>query len=138
MPDGTGWRGSEYVGGTGEDSIDLWAGKRLDLDLAKGRLENRFFGRTQRSTFRGWDNVKVVAKRMTVLASSGTVVPPSSPPSSAPSPPQAVITRPIRAMSTAHRQFDLVRTFTSRFIIVFLLRRTTGADHISDNPYFVA
>ncbi|GAB3015945.1 calcium-binding protein [Nocardioides flavus (ex Wang et al. 2016)] len=67
VPDGTGWRGSEYVGGPGEDSIDLWAGKRLDLDLATGRLENRFFGRTQRSTFRGWDDVKVVAKRMKVL-----------------------------------------------------------------------
>lgn len=66
-PDGTGWRGSEYVGGPGEDSIDLWAGKRLDLDLAKGRLENRFFGRTQRSAFRGWDDVRVGAKRMTVL-----------------------------------------------------------------------
>ncbi|MBD3923892.1 hypothetical protein IEZ26_04600 [Nocardioides cavernae] len=66
-PDGTGWRGSEYLGGPGEDSIDLWAGKRLDLDLARGRLENRFFGRTQRSTFRGWDDVRVGAKRMTVL-----------------------------------------------------------------------
>jgi len=65
--DGTGWRGSEYVGGPGEDSIDLWAGKRLDLDLARGRLENRFFGRTQRSIFRGWDDVRVGAKRMTVL-----------------------------------------------------------------------
>lgn len=66
-PDGIGWRGSEYVGGPGEDSIDLWAGKRLELDLAMGRLENRFFGRTQRSLFRGWDDVRVGAKRMTVL-----------------------------------------------------------------------
>ncbi len=65
-PDGIGWRRSEYVGGPGEDSIDLWAGKRLDLDLARGRLENRFFGRTQRSIFRGWDDVRVGAKRMTV------------------------------------------------------------------------
>lgn len=66
-PDGIGWRGSEYVGGPGEDSIELWAGKRLDLDLAKGRLENRFFGKTQRSIFRGWDDLLVGAQRMTVL-----------------------------------------------------------------------
>jgi Ca2+-binding RTX toxin-like protein len=66
-PNGLAWRGSEYVGGPGEDSIDLWAGRLLDLDLAKGRLENRFFGRTQRSGFRGWDDVRVGAKRMTVL-----------------------------------------------------------------------
>ena len=66
-PDGLGWRGSEYVGGPGEDSVDLWAGTRLDLDLARGRLEKRFFGTTQRSIFRGWDDVRVGAKRMTVL-----------------------------------------------------------------------
>lgn len=65
--DGLGWRGSEYVGGPGEDSVDLWAGRRLDLDLARGRLERRFFGTTQRSTFRGWDDVRVGARRMTVL-----------------------------------------------------------------------
>ena len=61
-PDGLGWRGSEYVGGPGEDSVDLWAGTRLDLDLARGRLEKRFFGTTQRSIFRGWDDVRVGAK----------------------------------------------------------------------------
>ena len=65
--DGAGRRGSAYVGGPGEDSIDLWAGKRLDLDLARGRLENRIFGATHRSTFRGWDHVRVGAKKMTVL-----------------------------------------------------------------------
>lgn len=64
--DGIGWKDSEYVGGPGEDSVDLWAGTILDLDLAKGRLEKRFFGTTQRSTFRGWDDVRVGAKRMTV------------------------------------------------------------------------
>lgn len=67
MPDGIGWKGSEYVGGPGEDSVDLWAGTHMDLDLAKGRLEKRFFGTTQRSIVRGWDDVRVGARNLTVL-----------------------------------------------------------------------
>lgn len=65
-PDGIGWKGSAYLGGPGEDSVDLWAGKRLDLDMGRDRLENRFFGKTQRSAFGSWEDVRVGAKRMTV------------------------------------------------------------------------
>ncbi|MDR7253162.1 Ca2+-binding RTX toxin-like protein [Nocardioides sp. BE266] len=65
-PDGIGWKGSAYLGGPGEDAVDLWAGSRLDLDLGRDRLENRFFGKTQRSAFGSWEDVRVGAKRMTV------------------------------------------------------------------------
>ncbi|GIM66234.1 hypothetical protein Pve01_87520 [Planomonospora venezuelensis] len=65
-PDGIGWKGSAYLGGPGEDAVDLWAGKRLDLDMGRDRLENRFFGKTQRSAFGSWEDVRVGAKRMTV------------------------------------------------------------------------
>lgn len=65
-PDGIGWKGSAYLGGPGEDSVDLWAGKRLDLDMGRDRLENRFFGKTQRSEFGSWEHLRVGAKRMTV------------------------------------------------------------------------
>ena len=50
-PDGAGGSKSRYVGGAGDDHVDLWAGTRLDLDLASGRMRMRQDGRTVKARF---------------------------------------------------------------------------------------
>ncbi|GAA5105712.1 hypothetical protein GCM10023339_01890 [Alloalcanivorax gelatiniphagus] len=55
--------GSTYDGGAGRDSVALWAGPFLDLDLASGRMvTNR--GSRARSTLTGFDQAYVAAKRL--------------------------------------------------------------------------
>jgi Ca2+-binding RTX toxin-like protein len=58
--------GSSYAGGTGRNSIALWAGRRLDLDLASGRLVATRSGRDVTATLRGFDSTYVVAQDLVV------------------------------------------------------------------------
>ncbi|NYE36401.1 Ca2+-binding RTX toxin-like protein [Nocardioides cavernae] len=60
---------SSYVGGPGSDLLALWAGARLDLDLASGEMVTRRSGRDVRTTVGGFDSTFVVA---TDLALHGT------------------------------------------------------------------
>lgn len=66
-PDGAGGAGSRYAGGAGEDDIELWAGDRLDLDLASGKLEMRQDGRTVRGRFNGFETSRLGAQRVEIL-----------------------------------------------------------------------
>ncbi|WP_224275902.1 hypothetical protein [Nocardioides lacusdianchii] len=66
-PDGAGGAGSRYAGGAGEDDIDLWAGDRLDLDLASGKLEMRQDGRTVKGRFDGFETSRLGAQRVEIL-----------------------------------------------------------------------
>jgi Ca2+-binding RTX toxin-like protein len=59
-PDGMGGSGSRYVGGPGEDDIDLWAGKRLEVDLAA----RTWTSRAAAGRFAGWEAVRVGADRL--------------------------------------------------------------------------
>ena len=59
-PDGMGGDGSAYVGGAGDDDIDLWGGKRLAVDLGK-----RDWGsRVGEGRFAGWEQTRVGADRL--------------------------------------------------------------------------
>ena len=62
-----GSRGSSYDGGRGDDHVALWAGNRLDLDLASGRMLTRQGGRTVQTTLSRFETPLVGAKRI-VLA----------------------------------------------------------------------
>lgn len=59
-----GARGSRYVGGSGEDHVALWAGRRLDLDLRSGRLETRQDGRTVRARLTGFEDPVLGARTL--------------------------------------------------------------------------
>jgi Ca2+-binding RTX toxin-like protein len=59
-----GARGSRYLGGSGEDHVALWAGKKLDLDLLRERIKTTRAGSTSRSTFAGFETQLVGAKRL--------------------------------------------------------------------------
>jgi len=62
--DNVGARGSRYVGGAGTDHVSLWAGDRLELDLAAGRMETRKAGRTVRTRLSGFEKQLVGARRL--------------------------------------------------------------------------
>lgn len=61
--DGRGGDGSAYVGGPGEDSIDLWGGKRLEVDLAKRSWRTGRPG-GDAGRFAGWEEVRIGADRL--------------------------------------------------------------------------
>lgn len=65
-PDGAGGAGSSYAGGAGEDDIELWAGDRLDLDLASGKLAMRQDGRTVKGRFDGFETSRLGAQRVEI------------------------------------------------------------------------
>lgn len=59
-PDGRGGDGSRYVGGPGQDEIDLWGGKRLKVDLAA----RTWTARAAAGRFAGWEQTRVGADRL--------------------------------------------------------------------------
>ena len=61
-PDGAGGSKSRYVGGAGDDHVDLWAGTRLDLDLASGRMRMRQDGRTVKARFATIETSRLVRR----------------------------------------------------------------------------
>ena len=63
-PDGAGGSKSRYVGGAGDDHVDLWAGTRLDLDLASGRMRMRQDGRTVKARFATIETSRLGAKKL--------------------------------------------------------------------------
>ncbi|MGF9757831.1 hypothetical protein AAII07_21775 [Microvirga sp. 0TCS3.31] len=62
--DNVGARGSSYDGGPGQDHVNMWAGRRLDLDLASGRMKTRHDGRTIRTTMTSFDTQLLGAKKL--------------------------------------------------------------------------
>ena len=62
-PDGRGGDGSAYVGGPGDDAIDLWGGKRLEVDLAKRTWSTARKG-GDAGRFAGWEQSRVGADRL--------------------------------------------------------------------------
>ena len=58
--DGRGGDGSAYVGGAGEDDIDLFGGKRLAVDLGK----RTWTSRGDEGRISGWEQVRVGADRL--------------------------------------------------------------------------
>ena len=63
-PDGAGGSKSRYVGGAGDGHVDLWAGTRLDLDLASGRMRMRQDGRTVKARFATIETSRLGAKKL--------------------------------------------------------------------------
>ncbi|MCP3420463.1 hypothetical protein [Nocardioides pinisoli] len=70
-PDGAGGSRSRYVGGDGDDRVDLWAGRRLDLDLASGTMTMRQDGTIARSRFTGFETSLLGAKDLRVRGTKG-------------------------------------------------------------------
>jgi Ca2+-binding RTX toxin-like protein len=56
--------GSSYVGGPGKDNVSLWAGNRLDLDLASGRMRTGHDGRTIRTRLTGFESHLLGARNL--------------------------------------------------------------------------
>ena len=63
--DGMGGDGSAYVGGAGEDDIDLWGGKRLAVDLGK----RTWTSRSDEGRISGWEQSRVGADRLDLRGS---------------------------------------------------------------------
>lgn len=63
---GIGGDGSSFDGGAGDDAIDLWAGNRLDLDLAAKRMTYRLGGTSARAAFKSFESTRVGAKKLDV------------------------------------------------------------------------
>ena len=57
---------SSYDGGRGRDSLVLWAGPRLDLDLASGRMVTRRSGRDVRASVQQFDSSFVVVEKLRI------------------------------------------------------------------------
>lgn len=63
---------SSYVGGRGRDSVALWAGPSLDLDLGTGRMVTRRAGRDVPATLAGFGSTFLVARELTVRGTGRT------------------------------------------------------------------
>ncbi|WP_299926920.1 hypothetical protein [uncultured Nocardioides sp.] len=63
-PDGGGGSKSWYVGGDGDDHVDLWAGRRLSLDMASGKMRMRQGGKTVKGRFVEFETSRLGAKEL--------------------------------------------------------------------------
>ena len=63
-PDGAGRSKSWYVGGDGDDHVDLWAGRRLNLDLATGKMRMRQAGKTVKGRFVEFETSRLGARNL--------------------------------------------------------------------------
>ncbi|WP_416954856.1 hypothetical protein ACNKF0_21835 [Nocardioides sp. T5] len=63
-PDGAGGSKSWYVGGDGNDHVDLWAGPRLSLDMASGKMRMRQGGKTVKGRFVEFETSRLGAKKL--------------------------------------------------------------------------
>ncbi|MBS2940315.1 hypothetical protein KDN32_21475 [Nocardioides sp. J2M5] len=64
--DGVGGKGSSYIGGLGDDSIELFGGKRLDVEMNAGRMYYRQHGTKVGASFDYFEDVRVGARHLYV------------------------------------------------------------------------